>query len=324
MAGRQGRILVIRGGAIGDFILTLPVFAALRRAFPSAHITVLGYPWIAGLALAGRLVDEVQALEGRDYALFFSPKVGADLPAEPAAFFAGFDLIVSYLFDPDRTFETNVHRVSQAQFFAGSHRPGTGLGRHATEVFLEPLQALAIFDADPVPRLRLPRSSAGVKLRGNGQHPPAGTGWLGAHPGSGSERKNWPEERWARLLAELSRHTPESLLLVGGEAEQDRLSRLAPHWPADRLRIARNEPLVQLATRLAGCTAFLGHDSGITHLAAALGVPVLAMWGETDPAIWSPRGSGARLLRPEHGLGTLSEERVLAGLLDLLAAGKDA
>ena len=59
--GRDGRILVIRGGAIGDFILTLPVLAALRAQFPQARLVVLGYPHIASLALAGELADEVHS-----------------------------------------------------------------------------------------------------------------------------------------------------------------------------------------------------------------------------------------------------------------------
>src|SRR5438552_19101057 len=61
----HGKILVVRGGAIGDFILTLPVFAALRRQFPEARLEVLGYPHNARLALTGGLVDEVCSIDPR-------------------------------------------------------------------------------------------------------------------------------------------------------------------------------------------------------------------------------------------------------------------
>ena len=74
-----GQILVIRGGAIGDFILTLPVLAALRRQFPEARLEVLGYPHIAGLAEWGGVVDAVRSIEARSMASFFVP--GAELPA---------------------------------------------------------------------------------------------------------------------------------------------------------------------------------------------------------------------------------------------------
>src|SRR6187549_1677268 len=91
------RLLIIRGGAIGDFVLTLPAIKAVRDAFPQAHCEILGYRHIIALA------------EHRFYA-------DAMLPAELCEYFAGFDLVVSYLFDPDSIFERNVKRCSQAQF----------------------------------------------------------------------------------------------------------------------------------------------------------------------------------------------------------------
>src|SRR5260221_5504612 len=63
MGSTQGNILVIRGGAIGDFILTLPVLSALRQHFPRVRLEILGYPHIAHLALAGRLADHVRSIE---------------------------------------------------------------------------------------------------------------------------------------------------------------------------------------------------------------------------------------------------------------------
>jgi heptosyltransferase-2 len=68
----RGKILVIRGGAIGDFILTLPVFSALRQQFPQTRLDVLAYPHIAQLALVGGLVDEVRAID-REHWLVSSP-----------------------------------------------------------------------------------------------------------------------------------------------------------------------------------------------------------------------------------------------------------
>ena len=66
----RGKILVIRGGAIGDFILTLPAITALRQQFPEAHLEVVGYPHIVQLAEAGGLVNRVQAIEARALAGF--------------------------------------------------------------------------------------------------------------------------------------------------------------------------------------------------------------------------------------------------------------
>ena len=74
----DNRILVVRGGAIGDFVLTLPVLMALRRNLPSARLEVLGYTHIAGLAVAGGLADRVRGLEERGFATFFARGVAID------------------------------------------------------------------------------------------------------------------------------------------------------------------------------------------------------------------------------------------------------
>lgn len=308
MPDPRGQILVIRGGAIGDFILTLPVLAALRAQFPSAHLTVLGYPHIAGLAVLGGLADAVKPIEARGLAACFNAR--AEVPTEWAEFFAGFAVILSYLYDPDSVFEQHVRRCTSAVFIAGPHRPTEAGGIHACETFLKPLERLAIFGADPVPRLA-PKSDA------SGGSP--GRPKLAVHPGSGSERKNWPEANWVELLRRLAGRTTADLLLIGGEAEGERLAHLARVWPADRLAVAQSLALTELARHMASCTAFIGHDSGITHLAAALGLRGLALWGDTDPAVWHPRGERMRRLRAPEGLAALTVDCVETELLDLLA-----
>ena len=296
----RGRILIIRGGAIGDFILTLPVLAALRRQFPAVALEVLGYPHIAGLAAAGGLVEAVRPIESRPLAGFFA-RNGA-LDAALAEQFAGFHVVLSYLYDPDEIFRDNLAKVTQAQVIQGPHRPDESCPLHAAEQLLEPLQRLAIFDADPVPRLRLdPR--------------PAARGCLAVHPGSGSAQKNWPESRWGELLAWLVARTPLNLLMVGGEAEGDRLERLASALPRGRCEVLRSAPLPEVATRLAGCAGFIGHDSGITHLAAALGLPGLALWGGTNATVWGPRSERFALVTAPNGrLDELLVETVVAEL----------
>lgn len=300
----RGKILVIRGGAIGDFILTLPALAALRRQFPEAYLEVLGYPHIAQLALAGGLVDRVQPIEARALAGFFARN--GELAENLCDYFSGFDIILSYLYDPDEIFKTNVARCRRGQFIAGPHRPDEKERTHATEVFLKPLERLAIFDADPVPRLVLdPRPSTRVAQ-------------LALHPGSGSERKNWPEARWVALIVQLLNSTGFSLLLIGGEAEGERLQRLAAALPPARCAVAKSLPLAELAVSLWSCAAFVGHDSGITHLASALGVPTLALWADSVEEVWRPQGERLTIVREVAGIASISAERVLRELELLL------
>lgn len=328
MRASRGNILVIRGGAIGDFILTLPAIAALRIQFPQARLEVLGYPHIVQLALAGGLVDRVQSIEARVLAGFFAR--GGELARELADYFSDFDVIVSYLYDPDEIFQANVGRCTKAQFIVGPHRPDETAGVHASKVYLKPLERLAIFEADTMPRLRInggssgreePRSEKSEILPRGGTKSEISQSLLASaatserkqlavHPGSGSERKNWPEARWAELLQHLVRSTPFNLLIVGGEAEGDRLQQLAAALPPARLSLAQNLPLPELAALLSGCSAFIGHDSGIAHLAAAVGLPGLLLWGDSAEAIWRPPSQRIMVLRHPAGLASLSVAEV--------------
>jgi heptosyltransferase-2 len=308
MSPSRGKILVIRGGAIGDFILTLPAIAALRQHFPDAYLEVLGYPHIAQLALAGGLVDRVESIGARALAGFFARN--GELAEELVDYFSEFDLIISYLYDPDQIFSTNVARCTRAQFITGPHRPNERVTDHATQTYLKPLERLAIFDADPVPRLRMspePATAATPLFPGAEGQGSA----LALHPGSGGERKNWPEEKWTELLQHLINSTDFNLLLVGGEAEGERLQRLAAALPPARVRVAQSRPLPELAQMLQRCAAFIGHDSGISHLAAAVGLPGLILWGETAEEIWRPASEKMIVLRHMAGLGALSVSEVL-------------
>jgi heptosyltransferase-2 len=301
MSGDFNNILVMRGGALGDFVLTLPVLAALRQRFSAARLEVLGYPRIAELARAGGWADGVGSIEAPELAGWFVAEAGV------TDRFAKFDLIVSYVFDPEMVFEGNVKRSApKAVFLRGRHRLDETLNMHATEQLLEPLKELGITSAETEPRLEL-------------SNQPMNGDWVAMHPGSGSEKKNWPEERWAKLLAAVMERTKRRCLLVGGEAEGDRLERLQKLIGArkERVELAKDLPLVELAKRLQGCGGFLGHDSGVTHLAAAVGLPGLVLWGETNEAVWRPRNEKMEIIRSECGLSRLPVEDVFGKLTAL-------
>jgi heptosyltransferase-2 len=184
---------------------------------------------------------------------------------------------------------------------------------HATVCFLKPLERLAIFDAENSPRLRIERTGNGPasKLK----VALAAGRWLALHPGSGSEKKNWPEPHWRQLVGRLMEHSPLNLLLVGGESEGDRLERLVDGLPETRYAVARSLPLAELAQLLALAVGFVGHDSGISHLAAAVGRPGLLLWGETDPEVWRPPSPQFELLTNAVGLGAIPAEEVLDACL---------
>ena len=91
-----------------------------------------------------------------------------------------------------------------------------------------------------------------------------------------------------------------SLLVVSGEADEERLGQLESIWRSRRVLFAKDLPLTELAAILEN-TIFVGHDSGVSHLAAAAGASCILLFGPTDPAIWAPLNENARVIRAPNG-----------------------
>jgi len=119
------------------------------------------------------------------------------------------------------------------------------------------------------------------------------------HPFSGSPKKNWPLDRYRDLARRLSARMPVEWCA-------------GPEEPLEGAR--RFDSLYELACWLAGAGLYVGNDSGITHLAAAVGTPVVALFGPSDPGVWAPRGERVRVVstaRPGDPMGAIPVEAVV-------------
>jgi heptosyltransferase III len=303
------RILLIRGGAIGDFILTLPALRALCEAYPNAHLEVLGYKQIAALADNRFYAQAVRSIEYAPLSSFFAKN--SELPTELANYFNSFDLIVSHLYDPDLIFETNLRRCGVENLITG---PGKlEQGEHAAQQLARPLQELGIFVSDFAARVfpsAQDRDVAAEFLRDCAEP------LVALHPGSGSETKNWPLVNWMTLGDHLlaSEAFRGSIIVLSGEADEAHVAQVESIWRIERVRFAKNLPLPQLAAVLEHAT-FAGHDSGISHLAAAAGANCILLFGPTDPEIWAPRNENVRVIcAPNGDLRKLNVDVVRAAL----------
>ena len=297
----MNRILVIRGGAIGDFLLTLPALKLLRDAFPSAHLEILGYKHIIALAENRGYADSVRSIDYAPLASFFSRD--GELPAELAKYFRSFQQIISYLFDPDEIFADNLKRCGVKNLIKAS--PQINDEEHAARQLAHPLEQLGLFLEDPAAVLypnKEDRMFAKKFLEGSARP------LLALHPGSGGKRKNWALENWRELGDWLvDSMQPSTLLVVIGEADESRARQLRGWWAERPVCYAQNLPLPQVAALLEQCAVFIGHDSGISHLAAAVGTPSLLLFGPTDPEIWAPANEAVKTIRaPKNDLQQLS------------------
>jgi len=300
------RILVIRGGAIGDFILTLPAIKLLRDRFPEAQIEILGYTHITALAEKRFYADAVRSIEQGPLATFFAKD--SILPGELIDYFSSFDLIVSYLFDPDGIFESNLKRCRIKTFIAGPSKLKSG--EHGTLQLARPLEQMG-----------LPLDDRAAKLYPTDEDREFARHFFGRvggpvtafHPGSGSETKNWPIENW-KELGEHVFSTGRDLLIASGEADEDRVRFLQSAWRGKSVRYAMHLPLPRLAAVFENAI-FVGHDSGISHLAAGVGARCILLFGATDPAIWAPANRNVTVLRaPERDLRLLTVDTVISAI----------
>lgn len=282
----SGRILVIRGGAVGDFILTMPAIRLLRENFPEAHIEILGYPAITKLACDAFHADATRSIEYGPMAGFFSRK--SVLQPQLAEYFAGFHQVISYLYDPDWIFETNLRLAGVKNLLIGPGRLTEQI--HAAHQLARPLEQLALFLGDPFARFfPTAEDEAETAFFLKRMDRP----FVAIHPGSGSIRKNWPLKRWSELIPRIQR-AGFQVLITAGEADE---SVAGPLEKCFRIPVARNLPLRTLGAILSQAVLYIGNDSGISHLAAASGCRCILLFGPTDPGIWAPRNPDVAVIR---------------------------
>jgi len=238
-------------------------------------------------------------------------------------YIGSFDLVLSYFYDPDGLFLLNLRRCQPGRILTHSPRVPEEFGRPAARHFagiVEPL-GLALADDAASDLFPSPEDAAAARAFLTGLKP--GTRLVAIHPGSGGETKNWSKESWAELGRRLTGAAPDvALLLVEGEADAEAARYLVEAWKDLPHLRARELPLPILAALFGEkeTAFFLGHDSGITHLAAASrrDLPVIALFGPTDPVVWAPPRSGVRVLKGVPALKDLAVEDVFQAALSIL------
>jgi ADP-heptose:LPS heptosyltransferase len=276
-------ILVLRGGALGDFILLLPMLSALRRQIRPVDLEFWGTFPQAELARP-ELADTVTDLNSVSILPLFTPV--DDFPRSLAERLGRVDLAVSYLFDPDRLIRRQLQKAGVRQIVQGPHRVENELN-HAVFQLAGPLGQLGLSLTDPVP-----------KLSGFSQIPSFPR--IAIHLGSGSTRKNWPTESWVHLASEIEKLASE-LIVVTGQADRRLTEAFLERFRSPKVKVCDSLPLPALATELRHCRLFVGNDSGVPHLAAAVGTRTVALFGPTDPAIWRPLGAHVTVVQSRNG-----------------------
>ncbi len=295
---RTPRVLVRRVCGLGDLVLTLPFLRAISLRHPEAAIHMIGHEGHLELLLAAGYISQGFPEERSGWHLLFA---GAHLPSwqlrpDPRTY----DALYLFVDDPERSpLVLSLSNVLGGRLHPLPARPPTGQPIHAAMNPFSHVQEM------PVPPGLLSQASIQLPRQGTGRlglavrESSGASGTLLVHPGSGSHRKNWPPDRFAELLRKtLTASRPLRPWLIQGPADHAAIKAIlhARHL-MDKVRVIAPPGPMELAEVLREATLYVGNDSGVTHLCAALGVPTIAIFGPSDPAQWSPLGPSVRVVR---------------------------
>jgi ADP-heptose:LPS heptosyltransferase len=284
----QSPPLVVFPGALGDFVCLAP---ALREigARGSGRVRLLCKGDLVPLAHAAAIA-QAEPIEDRRASWLFMKEP----PTVADRFFSGFSSIDSFTGAGVSEVERNLRRWQGPNGRAHPFRPHDRV--HLAVHFLRSVA--------PEREWRVPpevRFSLDPQLCERSVAPFAGAGrpLLVIHPGSGSLAKRWSRPGF-REIARRWRERAGAVVVVLGPAEEGE----AGAWAEEGITVAAGLELVTVASLLACCDAYCGNDSGVSHLAAAVGACGVALFGPTDPECWRPLSSRIASIRVEPWTGT--------------------
>ena len=302
------RCLFIHAGAIGDFVLSLRVIATLRRS-GFGHVTFLGRPHIAEIAPPPEGADAVLDLEAGGFHTLFS--ADAEIPAPIRSRLAGFDLAIDMVGSLASPLAARLRQLGIPRTVGVDPRPRPDWRGHVSDQWLADLRAAGLDTCPDPPRIAIDAaalSSARSRLRAAVCSAPVTAARSSAcgvltppaiailHPGSGGHAKCWPLPNFIDLANRLRRIGWRPLFLIG-PVERERLASDELAAMSSAAPLVEEASLRQVAALVASAGLFIGNDSGVSHLAAAVRTPTIAVFGPSDPARYCPLGDHVAVVR---------------------------
>ncbi|WP_447973389.1 glycosyltransferase family 9 protein [Nitrospira sp. Kam-Ns4a] len=286
-------MLVIHPGSLGDVILSVPAIRALRCALAGHQVALVAGIEVGRLLQTCHEVDVTMPIEGGSLAdLLAGPeRVGAAL----RDWLHRCDVAIAWLVDREGRLTASLQALGVPTVIASSPSQRGKLGGHQADRFLETVAALAPTPSKgwtlEIPARILAATQPLLQATLQGEAGPV----VAVHPGSGSRHKCVSPDLLAGVVVRLQEDGVRPVL-IAGPADTEMISAVLGSLP-EPVPTLSGLDLVTLAGVLAQVGLFVGHDSGLTHVAAALGIPTVALFGPTDPGRWRPLGPYVRVLR---------------------------
>ncbi|MDX2161342.1 MAG: WecB/TagA/CpsF family glycosyltransferase [bacterium] len=295
------RLLAVQLGDIGDLALTTPALGAIRERWPDAHMAVLTPPHAAPILEGTGLADDVipfrrRALSGA--ALFRPAELRAAFALarrlrggryDAVIFFHSFTTRAGALKFAVLALAAGVQRRIGLQngngFFLTDSVPDHGFSEGRAAAWLRLVQRLGVQQVDP--RARIGIADAPIP-------PKTAPFRIAIHAGSGgAPARRWHPAQFAAVADALHTRFQAEIVFLGGPGDDTSAVTAAMHTPYTDL--TGMTTLAGLAGVLSACDLFIGADSGVMHIAAAVGTPIVALFGPSNPQAWSPHAPPSRL-----------------------------
>ncbi len=286
-------IIIIHPGALGDVLLAVPAIKQLSVRFSQHTIVLIARAPVSRLLAECRVIDEWISIESTICTGLFASFSCHSI--ELRSYLARCDAAVAWIDDTGGSLAKVFHEFGIPQVHIQSPFSSALRGAHQRDRFLETVRQFSTNvpeqDGLQIPEHLLEAGNMCLKERGLSQD----NSLILVHPGSGSVHKCLRAEKLVGIVQELQQRGMAPVLLEG-PADHDTvevvLQRLRKQPP-----VLRDLDLSLLAGVLAQTELYLGHDSGLTHLAALLGVRTIAVFGPTDHLRWAPQGDRVTVLR---------------------------
>ncbi len=297
------KILVIRVDGIGDLLNSTPAISLLRENYPSAEITVLARPFNAPVLIGNLDVDRILLFDpdGKDQGLFAKFQFYRELRREKyqlvvAMQTAMWSHLVAFLSGaPYRLGRYQKRfRSTLTHAWRGKYPKGE---THEVDRNLQLVRLICNGEGERKLTFRLLPNEIGIAKKRIAAWDIGDDAFLiGIHPGGSSLDKRWPEKQYAELADRLAHHYNATILLLHGPGEEalTRNVQKAMKFPAIT---HAPETIRRLGALLSCCDLVVCNDSGPMHLAAALDVPTVAIFGPTDHVAWHPLSENAAIVR---------------------------
>lgn len=307
------KTFVHHDGALGDVLLSLPSIRAIRKEHGFVHLAAR--PDIARFLKDAGAIDDASSAESGLYTSLYT-----DRPGEGVKDFLGrFDRAFVFTVKRDSPVAASLRSIiSRVKSIITI--PPDGVRTSAAEFRLKQLGREPGDLSTPleVPSFYNERAGAILSKAGHvdGQRP-----LIVIHPGSGGRSNRWPLGRYFSLAEELERRNDAALLMLSGPAEGSAFKDEIEEFVSRHERVIHviNEELGTVAALLARCAYYIGNDSGISHLAAAVGAPAFVLFGPSDPDTWQPVGRAVKVIAARDGdhISALPVAEVLSSVYEI-------